>query len=72
VVALLSAMKVFNDLSPPYASTVFVELYNSSAGNLTVEIWYKNTSAAAVTSANTTDLFQLTIPGKDYQHCCHC
>ena len=66
--AFLSAMKIFNDISPPYASAVFVELFNSSGGNLTVEVWYKNMSVAAAAAANATELFQLTLPGQYYQH----
>jgi len=56
VAAFLSAMKVFNDLSPPYASSVLVELFNTS-GRLFVEIWYRNSSAPSA------EPFQMIVPG---------
>ena len=70
--ALLSAMNVFNNMSPPYASAVLLELYNTtSSGQLSVQAWYSNstnlTSSAAAADdddAYNKDLFPLTIPGQ--------
>jgi lysosomal acid phosphatase len=55
VASVMSAMKVFNGVQPPYASSVMVELFNVS-GQFFVELWYKNDS--------TRDPYQLVIPGK--------
>lgn len=44
VASFLSALLVFNDIAPPYASTVFVELHKLSDGNHGVEILYRNTT----------------------------
>ena len=30
VAAFMSALQIFNDIQPPYAATVFVELYSDS------------------------------------------
>jgi len=56
VSALLSAMEVFNDIAPSYTSTVFIELFNTSKGQLSVKVWYKNNTFSE-------ELFQLVIPG---------
>jgi hypothetical protein len=55
VASLLNAMKVFNGVQPPYASSVMVELFNVS-GQFYVELWYKNDS--------TREPYQLVVPGK--------
>ena len=57
VAAFLSALRVFNDVQPPYASTVLVELFNTS-GQFSVQVWYRNDSDIH------TEPFQLTIPGQ--------
>jgi len=57
VVAFLSAMRVFNNLAPPYTSSVLVELFNAS-GQFFVEVWYRNNSAADA------ELLQMIIPGQ--------
>lgn len=59
VAAFLSAMEIFNDLTPPYVSSVLVELFNSS-GHFFVKVWYRNDSAPSA------EPFPLTIPGE----CC--
>jgi len=56
IAAYLSAMQVYNDLSPPYASSVLVELFNTS-GQLSVKVWYRNSSAPDA------EPFQMIIPG---------
>jgi len=56
IAAYLSAMGVYNDLSPPYASSVLVELFNTS-GQFSVKVWYRNSSAPDA------ELFQMIIPG---------
>jgi len=57
VAALLSAMKVFNNIAPPYTATVLVELFNrSDTGQLSVLVSYKNGS-------DDDDVHQLTLPG---------
>lgn len=55
VVALLSAMKCWDRLSPPYASAVIVELFQNGS-DFTIEAWYKN-------GTNDVDLRRLAIPG---------
>ena len=57
VAAFLSAMETFNNLHPPYAATVVVELFNTS-GQFSVEVWYKNDSAHDIGP------YQMIIPGK--------
>jgi len=57
LVAFMSALKVFNDLQPPYASAVLVELFNTS-GQFLVKVWYRNDSVIDA------EPFQLIIPGK--------
>jgi len=56
VAAFLSALRVFNDVQPPYAAIVLVELFNTS-GQFSVQVWYRNDSDIH------TEPFQLTIPG---------
>ncbi|KAI8517781.1 mitochondrial acyl carrier protein [Branchiostoma belcheri] len=55
VSALLSALDVYNGLSPPYASCVMVELYRDSLGHFSVQILYRNDSSH--------EPYVLTIPG---------
>ncbi|XP_078685666.1 prostatic acid phosphatase-like [Branchiostoma floridae x Branchiostoma belcheri] len=55
VSALLSALDVYNGLSPPYASCVMVELYRDSLGQFSVQILYRNDSSH--------EPYVLTIPG---------
>jgi len=57
VAALLSAMGVFNNLAPPYASQVIVELFNTS-GQFSVKVWYRNDSEPSAEPS------QMIIPGK--------
>ena len=57
VAAFLGAMGVFNKRSPPYASSVLVELFNAS-GQFFVEVWYRNHSAPDA------EVYQMTIPGE--------
>lgn len=55
VAALLSALQVFNDVSPPYAAMVIAELHQV-AGDYYVKLYYKN-------STTDSDLMEsLTIP----------
>ena len=56
VAAFLSVLGVFNNILPPYMSSVLVELFNTS-GQLFVKVWYRNDSAA------TAEPFQMTVPG---------
>ncbi|XP_046327992.2 prostatic acid phosphatase-like [Haliotis rufescens] len=61
VVAILSALKLYNNLIPPYTSTVFMELHETGAGVFHVELYYRNVSS---TDPNDdTQPHQLTIPG---------
>ncbi|XP_046327993.2 prostatic acid phosphatase-like [Haliotis rufescens] len=61
VVAVLSALKLYNNLIPPYTSTVFMELHETGAGVFHVELYYRNVSS---TDPNDdTQPHQLTIPG---------
>ncbi|XP_066293888.1 prostatic acid phosphatase-like isoform X2 [Branchiostoma lanceolatum] len=57
--ALLSALDVYNvnDLSPPYAACVMVELYRDPRGQFSVQILYRNDSSH--------EPYVLTIPGCD-------
>lgn len=52
VAAFLSALQVFDDTAPPYAATVFVELYSNSKEKYFVAVWYLNN--------HTTEGFDLT------------
>ncbi|CAH1251240.1 ACP2 [Branchiostoma lanceolatum] len=52
---LHSAMGTVNDLQPPYASCVMVELYREDSGEFTVEVWYRNDSSRPP--------YQLPVPG---------
>jgi len=73
VAAFLSAMRVFNDIAPPYTATVLVELLNHTSSSssstddgdgsreLSVRVWYKN-------STNSDELRQLTLPGQSAVH----
>jgi lysosomal acid phosphatase len=54
VASVMNAMKIFNGIQPPYASSIMVELFNVS-GQFYVELWYKNDS--------TRDPYQLVVPG---------
>lgn len=44
VATFLSALKIFNDIQPPYASMVLVELHELQPSKLSVQILYKNVS----------------------------
>jgi len=57
VAPFLSAMQVFNNISPPYTASVLVELFNSS-GHFSVKILYLNDSLHHV------EPFNMTVPGK--------
>ena len=57
VASYLSALGIFNNISPPYTSTVLTELFNTS-GQFFVKVWYRNDSAVHA------ELFQMVIPGK--------
>jgi hypothetical protein len=54
VAAFTSAMKVYNRISPPYASTVLVELLKSDDDQYFVEVLFKNDSSR--------EPYQLTLP----------
>ena len=58
VAALLSAMGVFNDISPPYAAMAIVELYQNTSGSYFVKLYYKNSTT------NSSDMLSLTLPSK--------
>jgi len=57
VASFMSAMGIFNNLAPPFTSSVLVELFNTS-GQFFVKVWFRNDSAPSA------QLFQMTIPGK--------
>lgn len=42
---IMHALGVFNELQPPYACAVFLELYNQS-GDFVVEAYFRNTSGS--------------------------
>lgn len=54
IVALLSALGVWDLIAPPYAATVFVELQKLSDGTHGVQIFYRNDSSV--------DPYELIIP----------
>ena len=57
VAALLSAMGLFNGISPQYASAVVAELHENPKNTFYVNLFYKNQTY--------TDTFvPLTLPGK--------
>ncbi|CAH1272226.1 ACPP [Branchiostoma lanceolatum] len=55
--ALMSALNVYNNLSPPYAACVIVELYRDTRGQFSVQILYRNDSSH--------EPYVLTVPGCD-------
>ena len=55
VAVLLTAMNIFNDIQPPFAAAVMIELFNV-CGQFAVELWYKNDTER--------DSYQLVIPGR--------
>lgn len=59
VATILSALKVFNNIQPPYASMVIVELHELKPREHFVQVLYKNVSDDGE------DPFPLTIPGCD-------
>ena len=59
VAPFLSAMNVFNNISPPYTATVLVELFNSS-GQFSVKVLYRNDSVRHP------EAYPMTIPGTFY------
>ncbi|KAK6166677.1 hypothetical protein SNE40_023315 [Patella caerulea] len=61
VAALLNAMKVFNQESPPYTATVIIELHEEN-NQYFVYSYYKNN-----TWPNTTSIHNLTLPGCDFR-----
>ena len=52
----MSALKIFNGIKPPYASTVLVELFNTSS-QFFVKVCYRNDSDSSA------EPFQMIIPG---------
>lgn len=63
VCALLSAMKVFNKRSPPYAATILTELHEKANGSFFIRIYYKNTTQDV--NDYMTPPTQLIVPGCD-------
>ena len=64
--SFLSALNIFNGITPPYAATVLVELFNTD-GQYLVKIWYRNDSVVHP------EPFLMTIPGKtciSFHNCC--
>ena len=57
VAVFLSALDAFNNIQPPYAAMVLVELHEVAPANFSVTILYKNVSSDG------SDPFVLTIPG---------
>ncbi|XP_078605762.1 prostatic acid phosphatase-like isoform X2 [Branchiostoma floridae x Branchiostoma japonicum] len=53
--ALMSALNIYNGLSPPYASCVMAELYRDNRGRFSVQFLYRNDSNH--------EPYVLTIPG---------
>lgn len=67
IVALLSAMLVHNNLSPPYAAAVMLELIERASNDYVVRVLYKNDT--------TREPYPLVLPGliKDFfvlPNCC--
>merc|ERR1719391_1260612 len=59
VAPLLAALKVYNDLAPPYASAVLVELWENDAGaGPFVRVYFRNDTSITPRSP-----LLLTIPG---------
>jgi len=56
VASFMRALGIFNNIEPPYTSTVLVELFNSS-GQFFVEVWFRNDSDLSA------EPFRMTIPG---------
>ncbi|GAB1605782.1 lysosomal acid phosphatase-like isoform X1 [Argonauta hians] len=61
VSALLNALKVSNEMSPPYAASVIVELHHNLTSGYYVQVWYKNTTVDLTNYMQPP--YQLTIPG---------
>ena len=55
---MLHALGVFNELQPPYACAVFLELYNQS-GEFVVEAYFRNTTGSK-------QLYLLNMPSMQY------
>lgn len=55
VVALQTALNVYNGIQPPYAACHIMELYQEDSGNFSVEMYFRNNSAK--------DPFPLVLPG---------
>ncbi|XP_071111984.1 prostatic acid phosphatase-like [Haliotis cracherodii] len=64
VAAVLSALSVYNRMSPPYTATVFMELHQNTSGDFHVELYFRNTTS---TDPNDdTPPHKLTIPGCEF------
>jgi hypothetical protein len=55
--AFLGGLGAYDDISPPFASCVMVELHESSEGNYSILVFYRNDSSM--------DPHLLHIPGND-------
>ena len=60
---MLSALDVYNGLSPPYAAMVIAELHRNANGTYYVKVFYKN-------GTDSDSLQPLTLPGKMLTHLC--
>ncbi|XP_067649330.1 prostatic acid phosphatase-like [Haliotis asinina] len=65
VAAVLSALRVYNKLSPPYTSTVIMELHQNTLGDFYVEMYFRNTTSRDPN--DDTQPYNLTIPGCDFK-----
>ncbi|XP_046545890.1 LOW QUALITY PROTEIN: prostatic acid phosphatase-like [Haliotis rubra] len=65
VAAILSALRVYNKLSPPYTSTVFMELHQNTSGDFYIELYFRNTTSRDPN--DDTAPHNLTIPGCDFK-----
>ncbi|GAB6019565.1 mitochondrial acyl carrier protein [Chamberlinius hualienensis] len=54
IAAFLASMNLFQNITPPYASAVFVELYSLDVGGHGVQVWYRNDTLV--------EPYQLTLP----------
>ena len=58
VASLLSVLDIYNDLTPPYASMVIMELHQNTTGDYAVKLFYKNSTVDSDT------VLEMAIPSK--------
>ena len=64
VASLLSVLDIYNDLTPPYASMVIMELHQNTSGNYAVKLFYKNSTVDSDT------VLEMAIPSKVVSNNC--